>query len=61
MIFFTFTNSVDPDEMPHKSAFHLDHTVCESTRLWVSCKQKGLKGPFSVKYLEYGFVNTCIT
>ena len=22
-IFFTFTNSVDPDEMPHYAAFHL--------------------------------------
>ena len=21
-IFFTFTNSVDPDEMPHNAAFH---------------------------------------
>ena len=23
MIFFTFTNSVDPDEMQHFAAFHL--------------------------------------
>ena len=23
-IFFTFTNSVDPDEMQHDAAFHLD-------------------------------------
>ena len=36
-IFFTFTNSVEPDEMQHYAAFHLGlFTVCKSTRLGVS-------------------------
>ena len=36
-IFFTFTNSVDPDEMQQHAAFHLgSSTVCKNTRLGVS-------------------------
>ena len=42
MIFFTFTNSVDPDEMQHHATFHLglQITVCKSTCLRVSRIQK---------------------
>ena len=31
-IFFTFTNSVDPNEMQHYAAFLWVFTVCKSTR-----------------------------
>ena len=41
MLFFAFANSVDPDEMPHYAAFHLDlYTVCKSSHLGVSCIQR---------------------
>ena len=38
-IFFTLTNSVDPDEMSH---FFWVFTVCKSTCIWVSYIYKGL-------------------
>ena len=39
-LFFTLTNSVDPDEMQHYAAFHLGSTVCKSTHLGGSLKQR---------------------
>ena len=44
-IFFTFTNSEDPDEMPHYGHFIWVYTVCKSTPLGVSRMQR-------VKYLN---------
>ena len=37
---FAFTNSVDPDEMPHYAAFHLGHHCLQSTHLEVSQIQR---------------------
>ena len=39
-IFFTVTNSEDPDEMPHDAAFHLGLHCCKSTRLEASPIQR---------------------
>ena len=50
-IFFTFTNSEDPDEMHFIGAF----TVCKSTRLGVSSNTKG------INYLHFISVTEHIT
>ena len=39
-IFFTVTNSVDPDEMQHYAAFHLGLHCLQSTHLGVSQIQR---------------------
>ena len=39
-IFFTFTNSVDPDEMQHYAAFHLGLHCFKRTHLVVSLIQR---------------------
>ena len=39
--FFTFTNSVDPDEMQHYSAFHLDLHCLQKYSFWGFSDTKG--------------------
>ena len=40
-IFFTFTNSVDPDEMQHYAAFHLGLHCLQKYSLWGFPNTKG--------------------
>ena len=50
-ILFTFTNSVDPDEMQHEAAFHLGLHCLQKYSFRGFPKYKGLKKPNKCNFI----------
>ena len=58
-IFFTFTNSVDPDEMQHYAAFHLGLHCLQKYLLGVSPNTKGKAHTENIMFNLYEFLISC--